>query len=70
MAARNAAVAVAAYVAGGLMTDFSDWRAFVAALITTGITTIFGLATPLEPFVGLKAKRKVEVPVPPATEDK
>jgi hypothetical protein len=69
MAARNAVVALASYVAGGLLAGFSDWRSFAASLITTTITTLFGLATPLEPFVGNKAKKKVEVPVPPAVEE-
>lgn len=68
MAARNFAVAVAAYVAGGLLAGFGDWRAFASSAITSGITTILGLTTPLEPFVGVKAKR-VEVPQPPAVKE-
>lgn len=68
LAARNLAVAAAAYVAGGLLSGFTEWKAFAASAITSGITTILGLTTPLEPFVGVN-KVKVEVPSPPAVKE-
>jgi hypothetical protein len=70
MAARNLAVAVASYIAGGLVSGFSDWRAFAASAITTTVTTVLGLTTPLEPFVGIGKVDRVEVPVPPAAPDR
>lgn len=69
VAARQAAIAIASYIAGGILAGFGDWRSFAASLITTTITTVLGLATPLEPFVGKKAKTRVEVPTPPAVEE-
>jgi hypothetical protein len=69
MAVRNLVVAGASYVAGGLLIGFDDWRSFVASAITTSITTVLGLATPLEPFVGVN-KTTVSVPSPPAVKEK
>lgn len=63
MAARNLAVAGASYVAGGLLSGFTDWRAFAASALTATITTVLGLTTPLEPYVGVG---KVNV-APPKT---
>lgn len=69
VAARQVAIAVASYVAAGIVSGFGDWRAFVASLITTTITTLLGLTTPLEPFVGINKPRNVQVPVPPAVKE-
>jgi hypothetical protein len=69
LAARNLVVAGASYVAGGLLSGFTDWRSFAASAITTTITTVLGLTTPLEPFVGVNKAAGVRVPVQAHTPD-
>lgn len=60
---------VSFFVSATAQGSVSDWHNFLWGLAGAVATALLGLLTPLEPFVGVKAKR-VEVPQPPAVPDR
>lgn len=69
-ALRTIVVAIIAYFVavlaqGGAITD---WQSFAWGAAGATANALVGLLTPVEPFVGVKAKA-VEVPSPPAVPD-